>query len=69
MNKYKYNELHGKIIAKFGTLGDAAKALHMSSYSLSKKLSGDSNWKKNEMSNITNILSLTDSDIKALFLL
>ena len=69
MNKYKYNELHGKIIAKFGTLGAYANALKIHPNSVTNKLTGDTPWKEREISKTRELLGFSESETTLYFLL
>ena len=69
MNKYKYNELHGKIIAKFGTLGPFADALEISYCSVLNKLVGRTPWKTKEIKKISELLNFTAEDTSLYFLM
>ena len=69
MNKYKYNELHGKIIAKFGTLGEYAKCINISSLSVANKLTGKTPWKQIEIQKTAELLNFSAEDTAFYFLL
>lgn len=67
MNKYKYSELHGKIIAKYGSLDSFGKAIGISAQTISKKLKGSSTWKGSEISLASSLLDIKKEEIIAYF--
>jgi hypothetical protein len=69
MNKYKYSELHGKIIGTYGTLANFAKALEINKNSVTNKLTGRTPWKEPEITKICTLLSIPPSDVAIYFLL
>ena len=69
MNKYKYAELHGKIISRYGTLAAFADALEINKNSVSNKLSGRTPWKEREISKSCELLSISPVDVAFYFLL
>lgn len=67
MNKYQYAELHGKIVARYGTLREYAEALGISTNSLAYKLNGKSPWKYREIVAARELLALTEEEINKYF--
>ena len=46
---YNYDKLSGKIVERFKTQADFAKAIGLSERSISKKLNGKLGWKQQEI--------------------
>ena len=69
MNKYKYSELHGKIISRYGTLAAFADALEINKNSVSNKLSGRTPWKEREISKTCELLMIAPVDVAYYFLI
>lgn len=69
MNKYKYAELHGKIISRYGTIAAFAKALEINKNSVANKLSGRTPWKEREIAKSCELLSINPAEIATYFLL
>lgn len=60
-------DLIGSIIARFKSQKEFAKALDISSVSLSNKLSGKAKWKLEEVIKSKILLKLSDSDVAKYF--
>ena len=69
MNKYKYAELHGKIIAKFGTLTAYAKEMNLNANSVTNKLMGRTPWKQKEITETSKALNFNAEETALYFLL
>lgn len=65
---YDYSKLCGKIIEKFGTYRDFAKAIGIAEYTLSMRLNNKSPWKQDEIENSCEVLGIKKSkDVNAYF--
>jgi len=64
---YRYDDLVGKIIAKFGTRAAFAKAMHISAESLSMKLNGKRFFDQREISRACELLDISDEDVTKYF--
>ena len=64
---YNYSKLRGKIIEKFGTLGEFSKAMKWSERTNGLKLSGRVEWKQNEIITATRLLDVNSEDIDIYF--
>lgn len=64
---YNYSKLRGKIIEKFGTLGEFSKAMGWSERTNGLKLSGRVEWKQNEIMTATRLLDVKSEDIDIYF--
>ena len=64
---YNYSKLRGKIIEKFGTLGEFSKAMGWSERTNGLKLSGRVEWKQNEIMIATRLLDVKSEDIDIYF--
>lgn len=62
-----YFELRLKIRGKYHKMSDFAKAMGMTSATLSKKLMGESEWKREEMVKAAELLDLSPEDILRIF--
>lgn len=69
MNKYKYKELHGKIVAKYGTLKNFANAIKISQNSVTNKLCGKTPWKEKEIVACSILFNFTKEETAIFFLL
>lgn len=56
---YQYDKLRGRIIEKYGTQGNFAKALGLSSNSVSKKLNCRTGFTQEEMNKWAELLDIT----------
>lgn len=64
---YNYSKLRGKIIEKFGTLGQFSKAMEWSDRTNGLKLNGKVEWKQNEIVTAINLLDIEPEDIDIYF--
>ena len=64
---YNYSKLRGRIIEKFGTLGEFSKAMKWSERTNGLKLSGRVEWKQNEIITATRLLDVNSEDIDIYF--
>ncbi|WP_425255460.1 DUF739 family protein [Mammaliicoccus sciuri] len=64
---FNYSALNGKIIQKFKTRAEFAKALDLSERSLSLKLNNKVGWKQKEIVKATELLNLDESEIPLYF--
>lgn len=62
-----YPKLRGAIREKFGTQEAFAKAMEMHPTTLSAKLSGKTDWTRQEVENACRLLDLTGEEIHAYF--
>ena len=59
---YDYSKLEGKIIEKFGTRESFAKALGITTKSISDKLNNKTIWKQPEISKARELLDIPEED-------
>lgn len=64
---YRYDDLIGKIISKFGSRKAFAKALNISAESLSMKLNGKRFFDQREISRACELLDIQEADINKYF--
>lgn len=64
---YDYSKLSGKIVEKFGTQLNFAKAMGLSERTISLKLNNQVTWKNTEISEAVGILGLKVEDIPEYF--
>lgn len=64
---YNYSLLNGKIIEKFGTRYNFAKAMGISERSLSLKMNGETSWKQPQISKAIKLLNISEEDIHLYF--
>ena len=62
-----YEELRRKILGKFGQLGPFATELGIQPSTLSLKLQGASDWKREEIEKTAQLLELTPDDVWLIF--
>lgn len=62
-----YDKLKGRIVEKYGTRKEFAKAVGLSERSVSMKLSGKIAWKQPEILKAVEVLSLESADIQEYF--
>lgn len=62
-----YYELRQKIRGKYPRIGDFAKAIGMAKGTLSRKLTGKSEWSRAEMEKTAELLDLTPDEILRYF--
>lgn len=64
---YDYSKLEGKIIEKFGTRESFAKALGITTKSISDKLNNKTIWKQPEISKAKDLLSISGAETDSYF--
>lgn len=64
---YNLNKLKGRIIEKFGTQGNFAKAMKMSERTLSLKLDNQVDWKQSEIVKACELLEIPKEEIADYF--
>lgn len=64
---FNYSKLRGRIIEKYGSQSDFAKALGCSERTLSFKMTGKRPWKQTEIVSAIKLLELTEDDIQDYF--
>lgn len=64
---FNYNKLKGKIVEKFGSQQEFAKAMKWSERTLSLKINGKRPWKQPDIMQAIKLLGLNDSDIQEYF--
>lgn len=64
---FDYNKLRGRIIEKFGSQVEFAKAMNWSERTLSKKINGKVQWKQADICNAIKLLEISKDDIQEYF--
>lgn len=64
---FDYSSLNGKIIEKFGSQYNFAKAMGISERSISLKLNGKVGWKQIEIAKAVEVLEINCTDIPKYF--
>lgn len=64
---YRYEDLIGKIIAKFGSRRAFAKAMHISEESLSMKLNGKRFFDQREITLACELLDIAETEVSKYF--
>lgn len=64
---YDYSKLRGRIVEKFGTLGEFAKAMKWSERTNSLKMNGVREWKQSEIVAASRLLGISPEDIDVYF--
>jgi hypothetical protein len=64
---YQYDKLRGKIVEKFSTLDNFAKALNMSRPTLSLKINNRSEWSQTEIKKACKLLGIKDREVAEYF--
>lgn len=64
---FDYNKLRGKIIEKYGSQIEFAKAMGWSERTLSKKMTGKIPWKQTDIYKAIGLLNLSVEDIQEYF--
>ena len=67
MSMYNYDKLSGKIVERFKTQADFAKAIGLSERSISLKLNGKLGWKQQEMAKSCELLGIEVEEIGSYF--
>ena len=64
---YDYSKLQGRIVEKYGTQGKFASALGLSEHSLSKKLTGQTHFKQQEITKSCDLLGIAVPEMHEYF--
>jgi len=64
---YQYDDLVGKIIAKFGSRKAFAEAMHMTPESLSMKLNGKRYFNQKQITRACELLGIDESEVNKYF--
>lgn len=64
---YDYAKLSGRIVERYGTQADFAKAIGLSERSISLKLNGKLGWKQQEMAKSCELLDIRPEEIGSYF--
>lgn len=64
---FNYNKLKGKIVEKYGSQCEFAKAMGWSERTLSMKITGKIAWKQTDIVKAIGLLGLTENDIQEYF--
>ena len=64
---FNYRKLRGRIIEKYGSQSDFAKAFGCSDRTLSLKMNGKRPWKQTEILSAIKLLELSEEDIQDYF--
>lgn len=64
---FNYSKLRGRIIEKYGSQSDFAKAFGCSDRTLSLKMNGKRPWKQREILSAIKLLELSEEDIQDYF--
>lgn len=64
---FDYNKLRGKIVEKYGSQIEFAKAMKWSERTLSKKINGKIPWKQTDICTAIKLLGLSEDDIQEYF--
>lgn len=64
---FNYSKLRGRIIEKYGSQSDFAKAFGCSDRTLSLKMNGKRPWKQTEILSAIKLLELSEEDIRDYF--
>lgn len=64
---FDYNKLRGRIVEKYGSQVEFAKAMNWSERTLSKKINGKIPWKQTDICSAIRLLGLSESDIQEYF--
>lgn len=64
---FDYNKLRGKIVERYGSQTEFAKAMNWSERTLSKKINGKIPWKQTDICNAIQLLGLSEDDIQEYF--
>lgn len=64
---FDYNKLRGRIVEKYGSQAEFAKAMDWSERTLSKKINGKIPWKQTDICTAIKLLGLSEIDIQEYF--
>lgn len=64
---FDYNKLRGRIVEKYGSQMEFAKAMEWSERTLSKKINGKIPWKQPDILKAIGLLELSEDDIQEYF--
>lgn len=65
--RFNYTKLKGRIIEKYGTQKDFAKAIGLTSTTFSFKINGKSSWKNDEIAKAAELLEISPNEIVEYF--
>ena len=61
---FDFNKLRGRIVEKYGSQTEFAKAMNWSERTLSKKINGKISWKQTDICAAIKLLELSEDDIQ-----
>lgn len=64
---FDFNKLRGRIVEKYGSQTEFAKAMNWSERTLSKKINGKISWKQTDICAAIKLLELSENDIQEYF--
>ena len=64
---FDYNKLRGRIVEKYGSQIEFAKAMDWSENTLSKKMNGKVPWKQTDICTAISLLGLSESNVQEYF--
>ena len=64
---FDYSKLRGRIVEKYGSQIEFAKAMNWSERTLSKKINGKISWKQTDICTAIKLLGLSENDIQEYF--
>jgi len=64
---FDYSKLKGRIVEKYGSRTEFAKAMNVSEQTISRKINGKIPWKQPEICKAIEVLGLEESDIQDYF--
>ena len=64
---FEYNKLRGRIVEKYGSQTEVAKAMEWSARNLSKKINEKIPWKQTDICTAIQLLGLSEEDIQEYF--
>ncbi len=64
---FDFNKLRGRIVEKYGSQTEFAKAMNWSERTLSKKINGKISWKQTDICAAIKLLELSEDDIQEYF--
>lgn len=63
MVEYRYDKLRGKIVEKYGSQESFANALHLSTNSMSKKMTGKTGFSQEDITKWCSLLGIKQDEI------
>lgn len=64
---FDYSKLKGKIVEKYGSQSEFAKAMKWSERTLSQKMNGKVSWKQTDICTAISLLGLSENDVQDYF--